>query len=184
MSNHIPEFIDEEEPPQLLDGQLSKLHETMRKQLELELEVERQESTLKETKAQLRRVQEVDLPAIMDELGVQSMDVDDYRVKVDDQVYMNIPKKNLPECAQWLKEHGMANLVKEEVYIPFDFGDTRADEFIDFCENFGWQTSSREGVVTQSVKAAIKQMLANGDEVPLQLFGGQIVRSTTIKRKK
>lgn len=182
--DHIPKFIedDDEAPATPSDAALTRLHEATHRQLELEEEIAQVEQLLKDLKSDLRKVSEKDLPAIMDELGIDSMVVHGYKVAVGSQLTMSIPKSNLEWCAEWLEQNGLGTLVKKNVSVEFARGDDSVSELTEMLENSGFTYKEASNVVTQSVKAALRQMLAEGQNVPLEEFGGLEVRKSTIKK--
>lgn len=165
-------------------SQLSQLSELVDKQKHLESQVERLEEMLKTARDHLRSVAEVDIPALLDEVGILSFTWrDGSSVSVKETMYASIPKKNKPAAAGWLIDHGLSSLVKSDVIILMDKGDNeKLHALLELLDGAGHLTYHvAENMNTSSVKAAIKELLAQGDDVPLDLFGVHVVRTTVIK---
>jgi hypothetical protein len=82
----------------------------------------------------------------------------------------------------WLLDHEQSALVKEDVTIPFDKGDH--DSMVALVNNLrdgGYSVEVSETINTGSVKSMIKEMLENGTDVPLDLFGAYFHTKAEIK---
>jgi predicted DNA-binding protein (UPF0251 family) len=144
--------------------------------------VEDLEAQLKEAKRVLRRIEELDIPTLMDEVGLEQVTMaDGMKLSVKETLYASIAAKNKSKAAQWLIEHNQASLVKEDVVVPFDRGQLELVAALESTLNAqGYTYKVQESMNTASVKAAIKELLEQGIEVPLELFGAHFVRKAVL----
>ena len=141
------------------------------------------EEELKQAKAVLRKVQEQDLPEAMLACNMETFVTSDgLKVSVKETLYASIAAKNKAEAGKWLINNELGALVKEDVIIGFDGGNHEAvQELIDKLVLLGtYNVSTAESMNTASIKAAIKELLADGKEVPLELFGAYFSRKAVV----
>ena len=146
--------------------------------------VAKMEDDLKNAKARLRKVQEHDLPEAMLACNMETFVTSDgLKVSVKETLYASIAAKNKVEAGKWLIANELGALVKEDVVIGFDGGDHEAvQELLDKLTLIGTKNvSTSESMNTASIKAAIKELLADGKEVPLELFGAYFSRKAVVK---
>lgn len=148
-----------------------------------EQHVTKLEGDLKDAKRKLRKTCEDLLPTLLDEIGLLSISLTDGSViKIDETLYATIAKKNKAEAAEWLEENGQGSLVQTDVTLTFATGEQeklhRLVDLLDSTEFSGY--SSANSMNTGSVKAVIKELLAQGVDVPLSLFGAHFVKKTII----
>ena len=142
------------------------------------------EETLKTAKAGLRKVQEHDLPEAMLACNMETFVTSDgLKVSVKETLYASIAAKNKVEAGKWLIANELGALVKEDVVIGFDRGNHEAvQELLDKLVLLGtYNVSTVESMNTASIKAAIKELLSDGKEVPLELFGAYFSRKAVVK---
>lgn len=149
------------------------------------LRVEALEAELKAANEALRRVQEVDLPNAMAAAGVMSIKLPDGKsVTVKEDVYASIPKdERYPLALAWLREHGLGDVIKNEVKVAFGKGEeAQAAALLSILTEHGWTNNSvSEGVHSSTLKALIREQLAKGAEFPMDLFGAYPTTKAIIK---
>lgn len=142
------------------------------------------EAKLKIAKANLRQVQERDLPEAMLACNMEKFTTSDgLNVSVSETLYASVAKKNKAEAAKWLIDNELGALVKEDVVIGFDGGASEQVQALltMLAENSINNVTTSESMNTASIKAAIKELLANGVDVPLELFGAHFARKAVVK---
>lgn len=136
------------------------------------------EAQLKREKELARRIEEESLPTAMQQLGGVGMDMfrlsDGTTLELKSDLYMSIPKKNMPQVCQWVIDHGQGSLVRTHVALDFGAGELdaarRAEEML---HDAGFDhTQVGTTVNTASLKAVVKELLEQGVDVPLKLMGG------------
>jgi len=147
--------------------------------------VETLEQHLKEAQANLRQVQEVDLPNAMQQAGVSEIKLPSgEKITIKDDVYASIPKdERYHEAMDWLRDHGFGDVIKNEVKVAFGKGeeDQAAALMAELNAN-GWKNyTSAVTVHASTLKALIREQLAKGADFPLELFGAMPVSKAVIK---
>jgi len=160
--------------------EISKLASIQQRQ---EADVEKLEGLLKTAKKALRKTSEDDLPGAMQAAGMEEFKtITGLTVKVKETLYASIPKARKPSAIAWLLDHAQSALIKEDVIIPFDKGDhDRMSALTASLEEGGYTVVINETINTGSIKAMIKEMLENGQDVPLDTFGAYFHTRSEIK---
>lgn len=153
--------------------------------LEADAEVERAEERLKMAKEVARIIREETIPSAMQELGLQNIVLDTGEsVKVMQDVYASIPESGKHLAYNWLDSNGFGGLIKTDVIIPFGKGDKEiASSLIETLRGQGYTANYKENVHAQTLKAFLKEQLAAGTDIPLELFGARPVWTAKIKRQ-
>lgn len=140
------------------------------------------EDLVKKGKAEIAKLEEDVIPNLLQGAGLEKVTLDSgHEITVREELYASIPKKNASEVAGWLDAHGLSALVANDVTIPFDRGDKERAEavYARLQEEFG-NVSIAETFHTGSVKAALKELLADGVDVPLNLFGARLITKAKV----
>lgn len=166
------------------DDELQQVAALARKQQQQERDVTRLEEELKNAKNALYKTRVEALPTLLSEIGLMSITLSDgSTIVIDESLYATIPKKNKASAAQWLKDHGQGSLVKSDVSLTLGTGEEeklgRLTALLDSTEFSEYSLTS--SMNTGSVKAVIKELLAQGVDVPLKLFGAHFERKSIIK---
>lgn len=170
------------ETPKIDDERLGQLGVLANKQVALEAEVEEAEKALKQVKKSLAIVTERDIPELMAEIGLMTITTEEGKaISVKEIMTASISKARKPEAIKWLVEHDLSSIVSADVVASFGKGDSDAIALAQNLINQGYSVLMDEKVNTSSVKAAIKELLANGEEVPFDLFGVNLVKKSIVK---
>ncbi len=139
---------------------------------------------LKDLEREWRVLVEQDIPSIMDEIGMAKITMaDGSNVAVDDFLYASIPKKNKRAVADWLAANNLESLVSRDVVTHFERGEEELiQQTVDLIREHGFACTTTESMNTGSVKSAIRELLDNGVDVPMKLFGAYMLRKAVIKR--
>jgi uncharacterized small protein (DUF1192 family) len=151
-----------------------------------EAEIETLEATLKETKKQLLKLTDEDLPAMLQEMGLSKFSLDDgSEVSVKPTYGASIKVDNREAAFSWLREHGYDDIVKNSVFCSFGRGDDEmALQFTRLAEQQGLTPEQKTEVHPQTLKAWVKERVESGDEFPMELFGAFVGQRAYIKRTK
>jgi len=153
-----------------------------RKQWELERDIAATKQTLANMEQQLYQVSHKDIPTALDEVGVTAFTLaNGYKVEVRETLYASVPKKNKPQCAQWLQAHDLGDLVEVTVLLRWGLGEAgTAREVADALHAQGLNPTLAEDMNTARIKAAVKELLEDGVDVPLDMFGAYIDRASKL----
>ncbi len=174
------------------DAELFRVASLAKQQQEAMAKVQELELNLKKAKADLRQVEQFDLPNLMDELGLSEFKLKDGGVvKIVENLSMSIPKKRFSECVNWLVKNGLSALVSRDVVVPFKKGQEVAYEACSLLlAQAEIEFKSQEKVNTASVKAAFNEKISqcrddgvdwlDENVIPLKKFGGYLVRKSKL----
>lgn len=144
------------------------------------------EEVLKTTKAKLLKLTDEELPALMEEMGISSLTLDDGSVvKVTRTYGGSILVENRPKAYEWLREHGYDDIIKNTVMCQFGRGeDDRAKGFAEFAAENGFAPEQKTEIHSQTLRAFVKERIEKGDAFPMELFGAYIGQRAIIKKGK
>ena len=162
---------------------LTQIANLAKRQQEAERAVLVKEDELKQAEAELRLVQEDLLPTAMAEAGMKAFTLDNgAKITVKDDVAVSVPADKKRDAYAWLRENNFGDLIKNTVAIDFGRGeDNSAEALKEYCQERGMNYSDKEGVHAQTLKAFIKEQMAKGVDVPLELFGAFPYSKAVIK---
>ena len=163
---------------------LKDLIEAAKLQQELENVINDLESTLKTTKERHRNQQTEIVPGMMQELGINSFELDNgYKVSIKDEYYAKIPDAFQFECFEWLRKNELDGIIKTAINMNFGKGeDESAQHLIDWMSQNGLTPNVKETVHPQTLKAFVKERMSAGLELPVDFFGASVVKTTVISK--
>lgn len=115
-----------------------------------------------------------DLPEAMRVAGMSQFTTDNgFKVSIKEDIFASIAEKNKQAAFAWLAEHGFGDLIKTSVDVSFGRGEhERVAELLNNLNEHGYQNYGlKEGVHPGTLKAFLREQIAQGKEVPLELFG-------------
>lgn len=147
--------------------------------------VEQAEVNLKDTKERARILREETIPSAMQEMGLEEIKLDTgEKLSVKQDVYASIPAAQKDQAFQWLEDNGFGGLIKVEVAADFRKGEAeQALELFRELQTRGLQVGFDQSVHAQTLKAFLREQLAVGTNVPLDLFGARPVWTAKITKK-
>lgn len=173
-------------PPQLLD----RIKELAVKQLELEAKKDKLSEDLKENNIAIEVVrggpgQEGELPAAMQEAEIEEFTLGNgacIAVAINYSMpSMAADSEKRQPMIDWLEKNGHSGMVKNAVTVLFEKGDKRIEELEAFLELQKMAHDKFSSVNAQSLKALIKGLLEDGDDVPLEELGIGVYRQSKVK---
>jgi hypothetical protein len=144
---------------------------------EAERNVETAEKALSEAKERARQLREESIPLSMAEIGLEEIKLDTgEKITIKQDVYASIPVANRETAYSWLEDHGHGGLIKTKVEIGFGKGEMEeAKALLETLQGEGLEPSLNREVNSQTLKAWLREMIANGENVPLEMFGARPV---------
>lgn len=146
----------------------------MRKQLAAEKKVSDLKEKLKTAKEELRTVSENELPDLMDTLNLATIVTKKgFAIVIKKDWKQKLPKKNKTEALKWLGDNKRGDIIKRQVSVPFVVGqEEEAEALLTLLqEKYGPLAEMEKNVAAPTLKATLKQLLEDGVDVPLKLFG-------------
>lgn len=145
--------------------------------------VEELEKQLAAAKASMYRLEREDLPALMNEIGLTEIKLSSGKVitiKEDCDVKLTAERKEAG--LKWLIDNGYGGLIKTAVAIEFGRGEhdeaLHAKALLE--KDFG-QVQLDENVHHSTLKAFVKERMAAGEAIPLDLFGVYAYSKAVVK---
>lgn len=172
------------------EGQLEYLTRLAQKQCDQEEEVARCEAALKAAQRDLKQTAEYDIPKALLEAGMEEFSTTDgLTISVKETLRCSMPPvgPRRDEAIDWAEDNGLGPVVKRKITIEFDKGEEA------WARQFLAQQKRRkkplrlkveETIHAQTLKSQLTNLLEEGEDVPLELFSGFIVRQSKLKQKK
>ncbi len=186
MNNLLDKMESDVRKPTIGDNSLKEMADLCAEQVALEEEIEQLQEQLKAKTTAARKLSQEIIPARMSELGLESLTLSDgSSIKIKQLVHASIPVKYREEAFDWLREHGHGDIIKNQVSATFGKGeDDLASNFIDRIEELGYniQPQQKVWVEPMTLKAFVREQIANGSELPTDKFGVFIGAETKISK--
>ena len=147
-------------------------------------EIDEAEMHLKKLKQEKHRLSTEAIPSLMDEMDVSRLDVGDVTVALKPFVSASIPADRKDEAYQWLRDHGLDDIIKNDVVLSFGRGeDETANTVMLDLEKKGLHPESKTHIHAMTLKAFVRERVENGQAIDLDLFGAYVAKTADIKRK-
>lgn len=148
---------------ELLVGQMTRLEQ---EQAEIE-------QRAKDIKAAIRQIAEDFLPTVMQEYGLSEATLaNGLKVELREEVQASISEDNRAAAHCWLIENGFGGLIKTSVQVEFGRGEVDAAHVLAHELRQDHDSVLVKDVVhPATLKSFIKEQMAAGTNVPLDLFG-------------
>jgi len=185
MSDIFDDIFDEGDALASVDTGTGKaLSSLVRELRSVEKEIEDAEAHLKYLKQQKHKLSVENIPALMDEMGVERLDVDGLTVSRKMIVHASIPADRKDEAFAWLRDNNLDDIIKNDVTCSFGKGqDNSAKNVISILEEAGFDPKTKTHVHPSTLKAFVKERVTDGKPIDLDMFGAFIANAAEIKRK-
>ena len=173
------------------DTTLDKIEENTMKSLsslvkdldQLTIDINKKEEELKSLKLQKHLMSTEQIPTMMDEMGVQRLDVENLSVSLKPLINASIPPTRREEAYQWLRENDLDDIIKNDVIMSFGKGeDNMAGDIMYELEQRGMHPEKKTHIHSMTLKAFIRERVEKGLPIDLDLFGAFVARTADIKR--
>tara|TARA_B100000780_G_scaffold225272_1_gene164366 strand:- start:805 stop:1383 length:579 start_codon:yes stop_codon:yes gene_type:complete len=165
---------------------LTSVAELARQIRDKEATIDALEHTLKDSKKDLQKLTDEEMPAMLAEIGISSFTLDDGSTVEVKQTYgASILVQNRPTAFEWLRDHQYDDIIKNTVLCQFGRGeDDQASAFSAFAEEKGFIPQQKTEVHPQTLRAFVKERCEAGEEFPMELFGAWVGQRAIIKKGK
>jgi hypothetical protein len=182
MTEHIDYGTEHEATP--ASGQLAQLTDLVDQMAAEEQRVAEIELELQRAKATVRSFAENRIPELMRAVGVETITTSSGLVVGLKTNYRASPKVADRERAwAWLEEHGHGGLLKRNLTVGFGRGeDELAAELLEQLQAKFSNVKEDRGVHPQTLKAWAKEMIESGQDLPMDVFGVEVIESAVVKR--
>ena len=185
MSDIFEDMFDEADAVSRVDtGTGKQLSQLVRNLRTVEQDIEDAETHLKTLKQEKHKLSVENIPALMDEMGVERLDVDGMTVERRMIVAASIPVANKDQAFEWLRSNGLDDIIKNDVTCSFGKGeDNVAGDVIGILRDKGFDPKTKTHVHPSTLKAFVRERIVDGKPIDLDLFGAFISNTAVIKRK-
>jgi hypothetical protein len=152
----------------------------------LEDEIKNDEERLKLKKEKADKISNIAIPEIMQALKLKTMKLaDGSAIEVKEVYSATIPLDKKEGAFNWLREHGLGDLIKNEVTVSFGRGeDNKAAEYADLARGQGLEPTQKLKVEPMTLKALFRERSENNEELPSEHFNLFKGNKTKITRSK
>tara|TARA_R100000664_G_C2730687_1_gene121321 strand:- start:229 stop:804 length:576 start_codon:yes stop_codon:yes gene_type:complete len=183
------ELIGNSEPNKwdsdVTNDELANVSSLAQKQINLSNEVSQIEDMLKAKKEELRLVQEQELPDALSEVGLTQIVLSSgEKISLSEFYSAHISKANQQQAYQWLIENGHEGIIKNEVSLKFNRGESQiVDETVLALKSRGLSPEVKQSIHPSTLKAFVKEQLTTGNDIPTEPFGIYIGTKANIKKE-
>ncbi len=165
---------------------LSQITHTVRELRQLREDITTAEETLKAFQKRERTLVDYTLPEMMREAGQEKLRTSDgYDVELTETLRASIPAPNLSAAIAWLVEHNQSAIIKHDLKLQFGKDeDEKAERALALILEAGFVPSDKMTIHPQTLAATIKELMAAGVDVPLELLGAHIQAGVKVKEAK
>lgn len=186
MNDAIDYFEGADEPVIIEPVTLARLTQLAEEAQRLEKEIGERSVALAELQDAHKRIVRDVLPSAMDQLGMKSFALSDgSKIDVKEHVQASITEEHKIRAFAWLTEHEFDGIIKTKVQSEFGKGEIEAArEAVTALEKSGFVATLDQNVHNSTLKAFVKERLAEGDDIPLDVFGVFEFKEAKINRPK
>lgn len=166
------------------NADMKTLSSAVRRLRQIEMDLESAEQHLKYLKGQKHNVSSEVIPQLMDQMGVERVDVDGLTCTKKQVVHASIPQDRKQEAFEWLREQGCDDIIKNDVTVSFGRGkDNEVGHILGLLRKMGHDPEQKTQVHPMTLKAFVRERVENGKPIDLDMFGAFISNVAQIKRK-
>ena len=146
-------------------------------------QIDETEKYLKELKAEKQRIAFEHIPMLMDEMAIERIDVDGLTDKLKPFVSASIPADRKQDAFNWLREHGLDDIIKNDIIVSFGRGqDNKAGDMMYDLEQKGFHPEQKTHIHSMTLKAFVRERVEKGLPIDLDMFGAFVARTAEVKR--
>ena len=175
-----------------MSDQLERIMTMAEQLLHTQDRVQQLTDELAETKREMVRLEQEDLPELMREVGFTSFTMKDGRmVELADEISCGITADNHKLAMAWLDENGFGGLIKTKLEVMFNREDRELA--IKLADRMAEEAEREEVIIDREVmenvhaatlKKFIKEELEKGSTVPFDLFSVHPYSKVKIRKGK
>ena len=161
----------------------SDLSNLIRRSIRVDQDIKDAEQHLKDLKFKKKKLNEEDIPMLMEEMGMDVISVDGHKVKIRQFVHARIPNDKRDEAFAFLRSIGEADIIKNDVTVSFSAGqDNQAGAVVDDLRQQGLDPAQKTHIHAQTLKKWVGDRLKDGKETDFDTFGVYVGTEAVITR--
>ena len=143
------------------------------------------EDKIKYKKEKADKISSEIIPNLLAEQGLSSLKLaDGSSVDIRKTYNCTIRKDNMDSAYNWLRENGLADIIKNEVSVQFGKGeDNKAQQLLDLAVSNGYEPQQKTKVEPMTLKALYRERVEAGLDMPSDSFSLFVKDQTKISRK-
>ena len=152
----------------------------------LEDEISTKEEETKALKEKADKIASEIIPNMLAEQGLSSLKLaDGSGVEVRKTYSCTIKKDGTDAAYKWLRENGLEDIIKNEVFVTFGkVEDNKAEQLLDLAAQEGFEPQQKSKVEPMTLKALYRERIEAGLDMPSDSFNLFVKDQTKISRKK
>lgn len=185
MSDIFDDIFDESDAlAKVGTAEARNLSDMVRELRSVDRKIDEAETSLKTLKQERQKLTVELIPGVMDAMGVDRIDVDGVMVTRKLIVSASIPEARKEEAFNWLREHQLDDIIKNDVIVSFGRGeDNAAKNAVGILREQGFAPETKTHIHAMTLKAFVKERVEDGKAIDLDLFGAYVVNAADIRRK-
>lgn len=154
------------------NDQITAISELAQLQVMLAENLEALAAQTKAITERLKKVQEVQLPEAMAQAGVSEFKLlNGAKISIKEDLSVSVPKSRMLEIADWLRKNGLGDILKETMTISLE--DQAVKNIVEMMmKEYALTGDAKLDVNTSTLKAVLREQIADGKDVDLKFFGG------------
>ena len=161
----------------------SDLSNLIRRSIQVDQDIKDAEQHLKDLKFKKKKLNEEDIPMLMEGMGMDSISVDGHKVTLRQFVHARIPDDKRDEAFAFLRSIGEADIIKNDVTVSFSAGqDNQAGAVVDDLRQQGLDPAQKTHIHAQTLKKWVGDRLKDGKETDFDTFGVYVGTEAVITR--
>lgn len=175
---------DAANPPVPREEKLSQLATLAALQSGFEDYIEQLEDRLATAKDDLRKISDVQIPEIMQSLGIKKFTLTNgYEIEVKPWFNMSPSEDNIKAAYEWLDHNGHGDIVKHSLTLEVRLTQANLLSAIKaLADEGGISTKEKDAIHHMTAGAWVKEQLTLGKPIPRELLGVTAGFKTKIKR--
>lgn len=127
---------------------------------------------------------EKEIPLKLSEMGLKEATLKDgTTITVTPMYFAKISEANKVQAFNWLRDHGLGDIIKRSISIDFTKGEDEAASGVrSLLEGEGHMVNDQESVHYQTLSAVVREQIEKGTDIPRQLLGVFQKNEAKIKR--
>ena len=151
----------------------------------LEDDIQSKEEEIKKLKEQADKIASEIIPNMLAEQGLSSLKLaDGSGVEIRKTYSCTVKKDNLESAYKWLRDNGLGDIIKNEVFVTFGKGeDNKAEQLLNLAVQEGFEPQQKSKVEPMTLKALFRERIEAGLDMPSDSFHLFVKDQTKISRK-
>ena len=151
----------------------------------LEDDIQSKEEEIKKLKEQADKIASEIIPNMLAEQGLSSLKLaDGSGVTIKKTYSCTVKKDNLESAYKWLRDNGLGDIIKNEVFVTFGKGeDNKAEQLLNLAVQEGFEPQQKSKVEPMTLKALYRERIEAGLDMPSDSFHLFVKDQTKISRK-